>query len=62
VDWIYQNKHWLFSGFATALLTTIIGFFLKSKGPSQKQKSGSHSHNVQVGGNYTVEKDEKKTP
>lgn len=57
MDWITENKEMLFSGVLITVPLTIIGwiFFTKSSS-SQKQKGGKNSTNIQVGGNFEVNK------
>ena len=50
IEWIIENKTWLFSGIAVAIPIAIIGWFLyRSRNKTvQKQKSGSQSINIQA--------------
>ena len=61
MEWIIQNKEWLFSGIAIAIPLAIIGWFFSSRGTKQVQKSGNNSTNIQVGGNLKIcgKKDDK---
>ena len=54
MEWIINNKEWLFSGIAIAVPITIISWFFTTKSNTLKQKSGSNSTNIQVGGNITI--------
>lgn len=56
MNWIIDNKEWLFSGLGIFLITLIIGIF-KKRGSSNSQslKSGSNSTNVQAKGDVNVE-------
>lgn len=54
MDWIIENKEWLFSGVAVAIIGWIINLFISKKGKSQKQESGDNSTNIQVGGNFSI--------
>lgn len=54
MNWIIENKEWLFSGFAIAVPLAIIGWFFSSRGVNQVQKSGDNSTNLQVGGNLKI--------
>lgn len=54
MEWIINNKEWLFSGFAIALPLGVIGWFISSKRHKQIQKAGNDSTNIQVGGNINV--------
>lgn len=61
MEWIVENKEWLFSGIAIAIPLAIIGWLYASQGNKQVQKSGSNSKNIQVGGNLNIggNKDDK---
>jgi len=51
IEWIVENRTWLFSGLAVAIPLAIIGWIIfrpKNK-TVQKQKSGSRSVNIQAG-------------
>ena len=55
MNWIIENKEWLFSGIGIVLLSLLLKFFLKKrkeKSIKMKQKSGKNSTNIQVGGDY----------
>ena len=54
MEWIVQNKDWLFSGVAIAIPLAVIGWFFSSRGNKQAQKSGDNSTNIQVGGNLKI--------
>ncbi len=50
MNWIIENKAWLFSGLLVALPISIIGWLLASKKVKrQTQKSGNNSTNIQAG-------------
>lgn len=59
MDWIINNKEWLFSGVAVAVPVAIIGWISTSTTLKQKQKGGKGSTNMQIGGNITFTKGEK---
>lgn len=60
MDWIIQNKEWLFSGIAIALPLALIGWLIKSRlTKKQIQKSGKNSTNIQVGGNININSKDK---
>ncbi len=61
MEWILENKEWLFSGAAIAIPLAIIGWAFFSQANKQFQKSGNNSTNIQVGGNLQVggNKDDK---
>lgn len=56
MEWIAENKDWLFSGVAIALPLAIAGWFISSRKNKQIQKSGDNSTNIQVGGNLEIGK------
>jgi hypothetical protein len=54
MEWIIENKDWLFSGVAIALPLAIVGWLFSSRKNKQVQKGGDNSTNIQVGGNFKV--------
>jgi len=54
MEWITENKDWLFSGVAIAIPLAIIGWFISSRRNKQVQKGGENSTNIQVGGNLNI--------
>lgn len=60
MEWIIENKDWLFSGIAIAVPLAIVGWFISTRGNKQIQKGGKNSTNIQVGGNFKIggEKDD----
>lgn len=61
MNWVAENKEWLFSGVAIALplgliglFVAVLGLFVSSKKNKQVQKSGDNSNNIQVGGNINI--------
>lgn len=54
MEWIIENKNWLFSGIAIAIPLALIGWFVTSRGNKQSQKGGKNSTNIQVGGDFNV--------
>jgi hypothetical protein len=54
MEWIVENKEWLFSGAAIALPLAIVGWVLSSRKNKQVQKGGDNSTNIQVGGSFKV--------
>lgn len=54
IEWLSENKEWLFSGIAIAIPLALIGWFISSKGSKQVQKGGKNSTNIQVGGNFKI--------
>ncbi len=60
MEWIIENKGWLFSGIAIAVPIAIFGWVISTRGNKQVQKGGKNSTNIQVGGNFKIgsEKDD----
>lgn len=57
LDWIINNKEWLFSGIGVVVLGGIAALIRRRKStstPLQKQKSGHHSSSVQIGGDINI--------
>lgn len=54
MEWISENKDWLFSGIAIAIPIAVIGWFTSSRKNKQIQKGGDNSTNIQVGGNLNL--------
>lgn len=54
MEWIAENKDWLFSGVAIAIPIAIIGWLISSRRNKQVQKGGDNSTNIQVGGNLSL--------
>jgi hypothetical protein len=55
MEWIVENKEWIFSGIGVFVLGIIYALFKKkkkSKSIKMKQKSGDNSTNTQIGGDY----------
>jgi len=66
MEWIIQNKEWLFSGIGVLVISTILGTIIRIKSGEkthQNIQSGNNSNNVQAGKNVNVsiggEKNEK---
>lgn len=61
MQWIIDNKEWIFSGAGIFILSVVIGIFVKKQYSSKQiQKSGSKSTNYQAGGDINVgSKDDK---
>ena len=61
MEWIIQNKEWLFSGIAIAVPLAIIGWRFSTRTNKQVQKGGDNSTNIQVGGSLRIggNKDDK---
>lgn len=54
MEWIAENKDWLFSGVAISIPLAIIGWLISSRRNKQVQKGGNNSKNIQVGGNLSL--------
>jgi len=54
MNWIIENKDWLFSGVAIAVPLAIVGWFIAKRGHKQVQKGGKNSTNIQVGGSLNI--------
>lgn len=54
MEWIAENKDWLFSGVAIALPLAIVGWLTSSRKNKQVQKGGDHSTNIQAGGDLKI--------
>lgn len=54
MDWIIENKEWLFGGVLVAVPLALLGLFVSNKKNKQVQKSGDNSNNIQVGGNINI--------
>ena len=52
LDWIVENRFWLFSGVAVSIPIAIVGWFMFTRKSThvQGQKSGKNSVNIQAGG------------
>lgn len=57
MDWIINNKEWLFNGALAIIPITIIGWFFY-KGNKQSQKGGNNSTNIQVGKSININKND----
>lgn len=55
MQWILNNKEWLFSGIGVLVLSAIMGLIFRKKSASKQiQKSGNNSTNYQAAGNITI--------
>ena len=55
MKWIIDNKEWIFSGIGVFILGLVLALFKNHKTKrniKMKQKSGSNSTNIQIGGDY----------
>jgi len=60
MDWVLKNVQWIFDGWGTAIVTTLIGFAggWAAKGYSVRQNmmSGADSKSIQAGRDIRIEK------
>ncbi len=54
MEWIIENKDWLFSGIAIAIPLAIVGWIISTRRNKQVQRGGKNSTNIQVGGNFKI--------
>lgn len=54
MNWMIENKEWLFSGLLVAVPLAALGFLFSRNNSKQVQKSGKNSTNIQVGGSFNV--------
>lgn len=54
MNWVVENKEWLFSGAAIAIPLALLGWFITSRRNKQVQKGGHNSTNIQVGRDLSV--------
>lgn len=55
MQWVLENKEWLFSGAGIFLLSLLFGLVARKKvGFKQNQKSGKSSTNYQAGGDINI--------
>jgi len=56
MEWILENKEWIFSGLGVAVLSSIILLFKKKRDSiNQTQKSGDNSLNYQAGRDLNID-------
>lgn len=59
-----HNIEWIFSGIGVFVISGIISLLIKKKNKgysiNMKQKSGSHSTNIQIGGDYNGRRNETR--
>ena len=61
MQWIIDNKEWVFSGAGVFLLSLVITLFIKKgKSTNQTQKSGKNSNNYQSAGDINIGTDNDK--
>ncbi|WP_133405765.1 hypothetical protein [Parashewanella tropica] len=55
MQWIMDNKEWVFSGIGVFIFSLIATFFLRRKSTiTQTQKSGGNSKNYQATGDINI--------
>ncbi|PIW68873.1 MAG: hypothetical protein COW10_00160 [Candidatus Omnitrophica bacterium CG12_big_fil_rev_8_21_14_0_65_42_8] len=54
IQFIFDNKEWIFSGIGVVVILSIIRFFLNQKKRHQSIKAGDYSTNIQTGDASTV--------
>ncbi len=55
MQWVIDNKEWLFSGVGIFVITVVISIFTsKKRAIKQTQKSGSNSTNYQSTGDINI--------
>lgn len=55
MEWIVENKDWIFSGIGVFIVSLIVGLFAKRyKSSKQIQMSGSNSTNYQSGRDINI--------
>lgn len=55
MQWIIDNKEWIFSGIGVFVLSVFLTIFAKknnNRSINMKQKSGKNSTNIQIGRDY----------
>ena len=54
MEWIMDNKEWVFSGVGVFILSTIITLMFRKSTVNQNQKVGNNSTGIQVGRDLKV--------
>lgn len=54
MNWLLENKEWIFSGIGVSIVIFILNNIFNKKHYSQKQKGGNKSKNYQSGGNINI--------
>jgi predicted tellurium resistance membrane protein TerC len=55
MNWILENKEWLFSGIGVSIIVLVISLIRKNqkkKSIKMEQESGDNSTNIQIGGDF----------
>jgi hypothetical protein len=54
MNWVIENKEWVFSGIGVFIISFIATLILKSRYNKQSQKLGNQSTGIQVGGDISI--------
>lgn len=54
LNWVIDNKTWLFSGAGVAIIVAIVGWMLKKPSHVQQQSGGISSQNIQAGRDVNI--------
>lgn len=54
MEWLIENKDWVFSGIGVLILSTIGGFIFKKNHTKQNIEAGNNSVNIQNSSNVKV--------
>lgn len=54
-DWVTANATWIFSGVGIAVPIALVTWWLSRSQPSQRQRGGSQSTNLQAGGDIRIQ-------
>lgn len=61
MNWLIENKEWVFSGIGGVIISLGLGFFAKKKNEGKNRQSinsGDNSLNIQSGNNTIIKKGE----
>lgn len=58
IDWITNNKEWIFSGLGISVLGLLIKIFTKITNNKNIQKIKNNSNGIQIGGNLNIKRGE----
>ena len=60
LQYVADNKEWIFSGVGVSVVVVVAGFFFRKKsGINQSLKSGTNSTNIQAGQDVHINNDRK---
>ncbi|MCG7947618.1 MAG: hypothetical protein N0C84_14865 [Candidatus Thiodiazotropha taylori] len=60
IQYVTDNKEWIFSGVGVAIIVAVAGLFFRKKSDiNQTIKSGSSSTNIQAGQDVHINNDQK---